>query len=490
MLPARALPAALLLALGSACAAGRGFVCPARGGPPWVEVTSAHFVVRTDVSEPRAKEIAQELEILRTTLLQALFDHEVDTPGRLEVVVFRSQDELMPYSRDLRVGGLMVEDPFGERRILLAADAGVQSQRLVAHELVHVLSHHVIHRQPRWFGEGLASFLEGAGVKGFLGARAVGSPPGPDVEFIELAVKPPARDALEWQQGRWPLEHLYWKSFLIVHYLFNERSAGFVELKARLAAGENPRAAWNAAFPEWSLDRGDAVEKLDAVLAKYAGVHLRRTPLPAAPAAPEVSLRRLSGPEVHALRLDLPHRWTPQVRSAEEQEALAEDAGHVRALEARARERKDLAVALARQAVAAHPEDARAWEFLGNVLEGQGAAEEREGAFRKAAAATPERVRPLVLLAAELGAQGRPADALAASTRAVELAPWSPVALLVHGEVLARLGRCDDALVVAWRAADVASHADAGARSQVAADVGLVERLCRGNPAPGAGTRR
>lgn len=490
MLPARALPPAVLLALGSACAAGSGFVCPARGGPPWVEVTSAHFVVRTDVSEPRAKEIAQELEILRTTLLQALFDHEVDTPGRLEVVVFRSRDELMPYSRDPRIGGLMVEDAFGERRILLAADAGVQSQRLVAHELVHVLSHHVIHRQPRWFGEGLAGFLEGAGVKGFLGARAVGSPPGPDVEFIELAVKPPARDALEWQQGRWPLEHLYWKSFLIVHYLFNERNAAFVELKARLAAGENPRAAWNAVFPEWSLDRGDAVEKLDAVLARYAGVHLRRTPLPAAPAAPEVSLRRLPGPEVHALRLDLPHRWTPQVRSAEEQEALAEDASHVRALEARARERKDLAVALARQAVTAHPEDARAWEFLGNVLERERDAKEREAAFRRAVAAAPDSARPLVLLASDLEAQGRPAEAVAASERAVQLAPWSPLALLVHGEALARLGRCDDALVAARRAADVASHAAADARSRLAEDIGIVERICAAPRTPGAAAGR
>lgn len=490
MSPARTLPAAALLLLASACAAARGFVCPARGGPAWIEVTSAHFLVRADVGEARAREVAQELEVLRAALLQAIFGREVDTPGRLEVVVFRSLDELLPFSRDTRVGGLMAEDAFGERRIVLADDGGLQSRRLVAHELVHVLSHHVIHRQPRWFGEGLAGFLEGAGVKGFRGARSVGSPPGPDAEFIALAVKPPARDAIEWRQDRWPLEHLYWKSFLLVHYLFNERQEAFAGLRTRLAAGENPRAAWNAAFPEWSLDDGDATSKLDAAVARYAGVHLRRTPLPAAAAGLEVSVRRLAAPEVHALRLELPHRFTPEVRAAEEAEALAEDPGHVRALEATARVRKELAVVLARRAVTAHPEDPRAWEFLGHALEGQASAAEREAAFRKAVAASPDRVRPLVLLAAELEAQGRPADALAASTRAVRLAPWSPLALLVHGEALARLGRCEEALAAARRAADVASHAEAGARGPVAEEIGIVERICREASAPGTGSPR
>ena len=40
--------AALLVALASGCAYSRSFRCPAEGGPPWVEVESDHFVVKTD----------------------------------------------------------------------------------------------------------------------------------------------------------------------------------------------------------------------------------------------------------------------------------------------------------------------------------------------------------------------------------------------------------------------------------------------------------
>jgi hypothetical protein len=34
-----------------ACAAPRGFVCPAHGGPTWREVSREHVVLRTDLEE-------------------------------------------------------------------------------------------------------------------------------------------------------------------------------------------------------------------------------------------------------------------------------------------------------------------------------------------------------------------------------------------------------------------------------------------------------
>lgn len=476
-----ALPRSLFLAAALAgatgCATGGAFVCPARGGAAWHEVTSEHFVVRGDVGEARVKDFARELEIVRATLLNAFFGPDLHAPGRLEVVVFRNLDELLPFTRDPRAAGMMHESGLGERRILVGTHAELEGKRLAAHELVHVLAQHAVHQQPLWFAEGLAMYLEGVGERGLGGGRKVGSPPIPDPEFIRLAAGAPARGAIAWQRARWPLETLYAKSFLLVHYLITQRSEPFRTYRSRLAAMQDPFEAWNATFPEWRLDEPGATEKLDPILEKHAGVYLSRTTLKAAQIEPALASRVMAPAEVHALRLDLPHRFTQEVLRAEVHEALAEDPGLVRALEHQADESPELAVELARRAVAAHPEDPRAWELMGRALD-ESDGREREAMFRKAIAAAPDRVRAHVVLAVELERQGRFADAQVASARALEVAPWSPVALLVGGVSLARLGHCDEARSLARRASGLARHAGAEGQSGAAHGTAAVEELC------------
>jgi hypothetical protein len=65
MRPAVLLPAAALLLLAAPQARAGRFECPARGGDGWREVCSAHFVLQTDLSSRRARNLAAELE--RTT---------------------------------------------------------------------------------------------------------------------------------------------------------------------------------------------------------------------------------------------------------------------------------------------------------------------------------------------------------------------------------------------------------------------------------------
>jgi cytochrome c-type biogenesis protein CcmH/NrfG len=248
---------------------------------------------------------------------------------------------------------------------------------------------------------------------------------------------------------------------------------------------EKPRAAWNAVFPEWSLDVPGATEALDAELRHYAsgGRYAYRK----LEVSVEVSVEEsaLSPPAVHTLRLDLARRW-PRARLQEEiDEALGEDPGHVRALEALAELDAAEAAALARRAVAAHPEDPRAWSFLGRRLARSGPdAPEREAALRKALALAPERLEGSLDLAQELLAQGRAAEAELLAMEAVRRAPWSSGAFLLLGSALALQRRCGDAAAAVQVAlALLGERAPATARRAAQATARDVERRC---PAPSA----
>jgi Flp pilus assembly protein TadD len=175
----------------------------------------------------------------------------------------------------------------------------------------------------------------------------------------------------------------------------------------------------------------------------------------ARPVTPRLEERSLSPAEVHTLRLQLAHGWRREALDAEIAEALREDPGHVQALTALAQRDEDRALALARRAVAAHPDDARAWQLLGEALKGATAAEERQAALRKAVELSPGRVEGLVALALEHARAGRPEEAERAARRVVALAPWSPVASMIHGGALADLGRCGEAISTMQRGLDV-----------------------------------
>jgi hypothetical protein len=56
------------------------FRCPARGGAPWREYRSAHFVIDTDAGARDAQSLVREFEHMRALLLQALVGERVPGP--------------------------------------------------------------------------------------------------------------------------------------------------------------------------------------------------------------------------------------------------------------------------------------------------------------------------------------------------------------------------------------------------------------------------
>ncbi|HYG68035.1 MAG TPA: hypothetical protein VD838_10265, partial [Anaeromyxobacteraceae bacterium] len=73
---ARAAALAVSLVAVTACAHGEeradGFTCPARGGAEWREVTTPHFVLRTDLASKKARALARDLEATWDVVVRGL----------------------------------------------------------------------------------------------------------------------------------------------------------------------------------------------------------------------------------------------------------------------------------------------------------------------------------------------------------------------------------------------------------------------------------
>ncbi|MGZ6143404.1 MAG: tetratricopeptide repeat protein, partial [Myxococcales bacterium] len=441
----------------------------------WRELTSDGFVLQTDLDAADAASVVGHLERMRARLLR-LLSMKPASSRRLQVVAFATGAELQPYlpSEANAAIAFFLRDAFGRERILLSGDLGEQQQRAIAHEVAHFLVYSAVVRQPRWFSEGMATFLEIAVTGGELPkglARTLGG---------GLV---PAHALFDWIDDRdVDPKPRYATSWLLLHFLSTQRARELAAFEERLARAEDPAAAWNAAFAEWRLDSKDALERLDGdLLAHWKGSIAAPEP-PDVEAHPQFSARPMPRTEVYTLRLELPRRWTADQLRREISEALEIDPGHVGALTAQAALDPKSAPGLARAAIAAHPGDARAWVLLGSTLVDDSRAAEREAALRNAVELAPDRLEAALPLAEYLLSSGRTAESLAVSTRAVEAAPWSSLALLAHARALSAAGRCQEALSTGRHAIDVLGHSvRQDARDRAFRDVSDLERTC-GSP--------
>lgn len=503
--------AALLVALASGCAYSRSFRCPAEGGPPWVEVESDHFVVKTDASEAAAERAVRELETMRMAQLGA-WDGAFDPPGRLEVVVLRNRTELRELlgglDRDVLgyyasigrprvVTGLMLEPerdglaPPAHLWLEWKALAEAAESEVLRHELAHHLVGQILLRQPPWLGEGLAQYLAATRLGTWQGrpAAAVGLAS----RDIWAKGRVPAGVLFAWRPGV-PGAHLYAASWLLVHWLVNRRSAAFAGYQQRLARAEDPAAAWKAAFPD--LDPADkaAMASLDRELDAYSH-SATNTPLRVVLPAVEQRLRPrpMPPPEVHALRAELflrsllpPEEAEPRV-DAEIAASLREDpSGLPLALLLGSAGRRAKALALGRSGAASRPDDWRAWALLAAGAEGrEDLAAERLASLRRAAALLPDDAWALNDIAWGLVQAGAAGEALPLAARAARLAPGGPAVLDTWAAVLADVGRCPEALLAQRRAVDlIGERVSAAQAGEIREHLVRVEAQCGAAPSP------
>jgi tetratricopeptide (TPR) repeat protein len=479
----------LVLSLSACAHVGRhDFRCPAQGGTAWRELRSEHFLVQTDLPQGKARELAHELERMLGAVRYGLFRSPPPMPGKIRVVALRSNEEFDLFAP---AGAEAFYDPsrvVGPTIVLPGALA--EAQRLViAHELTHHVLSRAFARQPLWFSEGTAAFME---TMGGIGVPTLGGVPAWRYQSIfpyHGGIGPVlvAKDRLDDRQ--------YGLAWALVHFLLNRQPREFGELQARFARGQDPAAAWREVFPLWDPAAPGGAERLDDEIGRYlaSGKYgYKDVKLP--PPTP-ASERAMTASEVHAARLSL--RWMNRgkpvregARLAEAEEALAEDPANVPALHVVAHARPAQALASARRAVELRPDDARAWLFLSERLPQDDAAG-REEALRRAAQADPESAIALNNLAWALLGAGRSGEALPLARKAATLAPWDSATLDTLAGVMADLGQCAEALQVQRRAIDVLPEAAPGqVRREYTERLEHLEQTCRvsssGSPA-GAG---
>ena len=444
---ALALPAAFLLACAGAHpgAAGSSSARPDAGGPApiWRELRSAHTVLSTDLDPGRARQTILQLEFVRGALVKIL---DADLPSRpLEVVAFAQAADYAPFQPSPDAFAHYSFDDTGEERVVMWAYLDQARREVVSHEMAHFLAFHAIPRQPLWFAEGLAQLL--ASGSECLPAWVYTAGLFPHQGYLELWHRRPVtvREVLGWSGLEEKSGALYVRSWVLVHYLANRWPDRLRALEERFTAGADFRLAWDAVFPEWSLDVPGATDRLDRELNGY-----QASPSPAelnvqVEVDQRVEERTLTSAEAREVRLGLRRSGSQSSAEPEVEAALAADPGDVRALMARAERTPAAATALAHRAVEAHPESPLAWAFLGREGLPRTDHSGRADAFCKAVALDPEHPARALDLVAELLALAQYPEALELAQRAGRTAPFSPVAPYYAAWALAGVGRCTDA---------------------------------------------
>lgn len=471
--------AALLAAAPAPSAPGAR--CSIPHAEAWREYRSAHVVLATDVPRERAALLVAELEKLHALVLAALFGEGVDVPGRVHVVAFsdpRRFEELAPPHAD----GYVTTGGLGDVAIVFPYQGWGPVPEVLAHELAHRISRHHFPRQPRWFSEGLAMFVQTVarvhdgehtaplgshlvrGVRG--GAGRYAGLASPELLLgVRASLDVSAKELLEWRGAIDDADpgRFHAKSWLLYHWLWNQRSSQFTAFQERLASGEAPGAAWRAAFPEWDPARPESLEGLDRALAAYwkAG---RYAPYPVDVSQVDAAFTDapLGRADLHMLLLDVRARARWPLERAERralvgrevEEALSEDPTHPVATWRRATERAEPPAPALRAVTAARPGDSRGWLLLASALDASADAAEKEAALRRAVALDAGSARANNELAWLLVSTNRAREARPFADRALDLAPWNPTIVDTLAAVAAGIGQCKAAVALQRRAAD------------------------------------
>lgn len=232
--------------------------CATHAGTPWLELSSQHFVVRTNLPAEEARAAAVQLERARASVLAAFPNGGKTSAEPLEVVVFARTAQLQDLSGDPLLNAALVHDWRGPMLLTASTAALIESTqlRLTLHELAHHASARALRRWPRWFEEGLAVYLETItidlekklAVRGAAHQLKLGEVMRwgvlPVASLWAWDVEPDSLNGLE--------QHRAASAWFWVHFLFNEQRGVLDRFMRSLAEGEEPRSAWAAAMGQMS----------------------------------------------------------------------------------------------------------------------------------------------------------------------------------------------------------------------------------------------
>lgn len=383
---------------------------PGNGGPGWVELTSPHFTVWTDGEPARVRELVREMERLRQVVVGVAFPSAPDG-GRDLVIALHDDAELGAFTPtgEARAFAMPAHAPLWQPMIALPAFSNYsRGDVTVAHELTHMISYSVIHRQPRWFAEGMAKFFETIGLDPDEAKVDVGVAPSYRGQPLQMAHLIPISTLLTWRKISENESRQYSTAWALFTFLLNEHRAELVRYMQLLDTTDEPEAAlspeqdaqvWGKAFPSLPLGAVDGELHQWLLTGHHVVLHFNLR-LPQWP----VSERRLGDAEVYAIRglLRATVANQPAQARADIAAALAAEPTNVLArLLTVALDHKKVTTDDARAITAVHQDDWRAWLLASIAMsDGHGDRAELEAARRRACeliSANPALIVPMKL---------------------------------------------------------------------------------------------
>lgn len=445
------------------CATARP--CPHRGGPPWRELQSEHFVVRTDLSAERARSTVERLELYRKILLVTASE-DLDPAQKIEVFLPESAGNL----KELIEGG----DPHGyepfslnfdpDPLLVLSGDAfgpgSKELPNLVAMRLARLLTRSTLERAPRWFEVGWAIYQQSATIDDGLSQVEIGYPLGflKNLQVRGIGFHKTAMDLQKvWaSEGEVPSALHFGEFYEWAYFLRMRHPDRLAQLVDRFARGEEPRLAWDRTFA--GVGEEELETQARAFVAPGVGYGVQTVPIPVVKSAP-IAERQISDAEVHLLRARAARVMPTRKRGRLPQSGeLAQTSGledHV-AFELVLLDRTAIAPADAAQLAERYPQSARAQlAFAIAAWSDSTLSDRRLKAVERTVAADPVNAWAQLLLARELDLRGDHVKAITAATTAARLAPWSASTASMLAYTLARANRCPDAVAKQRRAREL-----------------------------------
>src|SRR6266446_525204 len=496
----RLLTCAVAVACG--CAHGRS---PPDARPVYLELESAHYVLLTDLPERAAGQTLGHIENVRGALIQGSWHGDALPREKLRVVQLASSARFHELASSGMNAFYQPVDLFGEPMLVMTADQGGAGDAILQHELAHALHGSFLPRNPRWFFEGLACYLETLRYDPAADRYTIGEPNQdrllylrfhPETDYARVLSTSTREAVLLSGQDGYAFQSAAW---LLVFYLANERRPALDDYIQRRARGEAAQAAFSAAFAGLDAEAlaQEAVRYEKRLQAAADGrntsdYRLREVQLP--PWEGDVQVRAPPPAEVEALRAELfflsPGLPRSMARLAEARTA-ADAALRIDPLQPLA-----LAVQLAlaessntsppleriRAAGEGRRDDFRAQMLLAFAV-GPQRPDERRAALVRAAEVAPRNAMVLNALAWHDLTHGRAPEAIAVAQKAAELAPGSAAVLDTLASALAASSRCAEATGVEERAVELAAeHASAGLRRRLLARLDAMRAGCTAVP--------
>ena len=170
---------------------------PERGGAAWIELTSKHFVLDTDLDAAEADSTLTEFEGIHSAIEDVAFPSDAEPRAPIRIVLFAREKDYRPFGRKDTAGYFtpqLPNDLDGVPTMVLWGGL-VQSTRVTfQHELTHLFVRRSLGWAPRWLNEGLAEYYEtfelrdGSAVLG-LPLVSVGITTGSEWRSVQIALR-------------------------------------------------------------------------------------------------------------------------------------------------------------------------------------------------------------------------------------------------------------------------------------------------------------